>query len=233
MKLTWLGHSAYRIDLAKAVILIDPFLTGNPTFTLDRNEVVSGCTHVLLSHGHADHVGDTLDIAKETGATVFASYDLCMWLNARGLERFEPAGTGGTVHLDGFSASLTIAHHSATHLTEDGVSHGLGNPNGLVVKAEGERTLYHMGDTDIFGDMALINEIHEPKIGIVPVGDRFTMGARTAALACRRFFDFDMIVPCHYGTFPIIDQTADAFLTEMGGDAGKVQVCTVGSAVTC
>src|SRR5690606_31350666 len=100
----------------------------------------------------------------------------------------------------------------------------MGQPNGVVIKAKGEPVLYHMGDTDIFGDMALINEIHQPQIGIVPIGDRFTMGAKTAAMACRRFFTFDKIVPAHYGTFPMIDGSADKFLAVMGDQAARVTV---------
>ncbi len=92
-------------------------------------------------------------------------------------------------------------------------------------------TLYHMGDTDIFGDMALVNELYQPKIGIVPIGDRFTMGAKTAALACRRYFDFDTIIPCHFGTFGILDQNADAFLRKMGDDASKVAAMTQGGSI--
>lgn len=231
MNLTWLGHAAFRIELPSATILIDPFLTGNPAFTGDRDAAIQGCTHIVLTHGHADHVGDTLDIAARTGATVITNYDLCMWLNSKGLEKFDPTNTGGTVHHDGFSVSFTIAHHSSAQMTEDGVSHSLGFSNGVVIQAEGEKTLYHMGDTDIFGDMALIQELYAPQIGIVPIGDRFTMGARSAALACRRFFSFETVIPCHFGTFPIIDQTADGFLSEMGDAAGSVSIFEIGTPV--
>ena len=98
------------------------------------------------------------------------------------------------------------------------------------MKAEGENSLYHMGDTDLFSDMALIHELHKPDLAIVPIGDRFTMGAEAAAIACNRFFDFDKIIPCHFGSFPIIDQTADKFLAAMGEKASKVHVMTVGEA---
>ncbi len=231
MKLSWLGHSAFRVELAASTILIDPFLTGNPSFDGNREAAVSGCTHIILTHGHGDHVGDTLAIAQETGATVIANYDLCVWLNARGLEKFDPTNAGGTVHHDGFSVSYTIAHHSSAHLDENGLSHSLGSPNGIVLRADGEKVLYHMGDTDIFGDMALIEELHAPKIGIVPIGDRFTMGARSAALACKKFFSFETIIPCHYATFPILDASADKFLAEMGDAASRVNVCEVGRGI--
>lgn len=231
MKLTWLGHSAYRVELASSTILIDPFLTGNPSFDGNRDAAVAGCTHIILTHGHGDHVGDTLAIARDTGATVITNYDLCMWLNAQGLENFDPTNSGGTVHHGGFSVSFTIAHHSSAHLDANGISHDLGHPNGIVLQADGERTLYHMGDTEIFGDMALIEELYAPKIGIVPIGDRFTMGAKSAALACRKFFNFETVIPCHYGTFPILDASADRFLAEMGTEAASVTVCNVGAKI--
>ena len=99
----------------------------------------------------------------------------------------------------------------------------LGNPRGLVLHFPGDKTLYHMGDTDIFSDMALINELHEPTIGIVPIGDRFTMGGAVAALACRRFFNFETVIPCHFGTFPIIDQTPDNSSPGMEGSSIDVE----------
>ena len=232
MKLTWYGHSAFRIETARARILIDPFFEGNPSFDEKlRGEAIDGLTHIALTHGHFDHVGDTIAIAKETGATVIANFDLAQWLQHRGVENVDMGNTGGTVHHDGFSLTWVNALHSSAKLEEDGTSHDLGDPNGLVFHFEGAPTLYHMGDTDIFGDMALIAELHRPAVGIVPIGDRFTMGGAVAALACRRFFDFETIVPCHFASFPIVDQDADRFLAAMEGDAGKVRVPAVGEAM--
>lgn len=231
MKLTWLGHAAFRAEIGKATILIDPFFDGNPSFSGDKSEAMEGCTHIVLTHGHADHLGNTIEIAQTTGATVVANADLAGWLANRGVANVDPANTGGTVHHEGFSVTFVIAQHSSSFMSEDGVSHSLGSANGVIIKSDGEKALYHMGDTDIFGDMALIEEFHRPKIGIVPIGDRFTMNGEVAAMACKRYFDFDVIIPCHYGSFPIIEQTPVKFLKAMGEQDSKVRVPSVGEAL--
>jgi L-ascorbate metabolism protein UlaG (beta-lactamase superfamily) len=229
MKLTWFGHSAFRIEFGAARILIDPFLTGNPTFKGDPKRAAAGCTHVLLTHGHDDHRGDALEICKEEGAQLVGSAEVCDWFDGQGVKNVNPGNHGGAVDCGGFTVSFVNALHSSSTGYKPPIY--LGNPLGLIVQAAGEPTLYHMGDTGIFGDMALIAELYEPEIGLVPIGDRYTMGARLAAIACKRFFKFRRIVPCHYGTFPILDQTADKFLSEMGADKSKVLVPERGEAV--
>lgn len=233
MKIIWLGHAAFRIEIAEAVILIDPFLSHSPTGAkLDFDEITNDVTHIALTHGHDDHVGDTIRIAEEKGATVIANADLATWLGRRGVKKLEPANTGGTVFQDGFSVTFVNALHSSATVTEDGVSHALGNPNGLVFHFEDAPTLYHMGDTDIFSDMALINELHQPEIALVPVGDRFTMGGAVAALACQRYFPtLKTAIPCHYGTFGLIEPNADKFVAGMEGAKTQVKVLEVGGSL--
>ncbi len=218
MKITWLGHSCFRIETGSSVILMDPFLSGNPTFEatgLAKEAAWDGATHVLVTHGHGDHVGDTVAITKATGAKVVTNYDLLMWLAKQGVTAMDPMNTGGTTEQGDFAVSLVRADHSAG-LVEMDVGFPLGSANGIVVSPKQGPVVLHMGDTDIFSDMALISEIYAPRIGFVPIGDRFTMCARTAAMACQRFFAFDAVFPCHYGTFGLLDATADRFVELMG-----------------
>lgn len=231
MQITWYGHSAFRLDFKGNAVLIDPFFTGNPAFVSDKAAAIKGVSHILLTHGHSDHVGDALDIAKANGATVTTNYDLGMWLVSNGLEKFNPMNTGGTTDLGGFSVTMVRADHSSGDI-KDGMPIYLGNPCGILVKAPGEPTVYHMGDTDVFTEMGLIAELHEPKVAMVPIGDRFTMGARTAAFAVKRFFKLDAVIPCHYGSFPFVDATPDKFIAEMKGHATKVVVPEKGKPVT-
>lgn len=230
MKIIWLGHSTFRIETGGSVVLVDPFLTGNGTFEasgMSVDDAAKGVTHIVLTHGHDDHVGDTLDIAGKSGAMVATVYELALYLNGQGIENINPANPGGTLDCGDFDVSFVKAHHSSGTMV-DGKPLYLGAACGVVIRAEG-KSVYHMGDTEIFGDMALIDEIFEPKVGLVPVGDRFTMGAKTAAMACERYFDFDTVIPIHYGTFPILDQSADKFIAEARGQ--NVVVPKVGEAV--
>jgi len=229
MQVTWFGHSAFRLDFAGKAVLIDPFFTGNPAFVSDRNAAIKGVTHIVLTHGHSDHVGDALEISKQIGAPVIANYDLCMWLAAKGLEKFDPMNTGGTTEQGGFTVTLVRADHSSGDI-QDGMPIYLGNPCGVLIAAAGEPTIYHLGDTDIFSDMALIAEIHRPKVAFVPIGDRFTMSPKTAALAVNKFLKVETVVPCHYGSFPIIEKNADKFVAAMKSSATTVIVPEKGKA---
>ena len=234
MKLTWYGHSAFRVEMAGAQILIDPFLEGNPSWGKGWEGVADGVTHVLLTHGHDDHIGNALDICKKSGAQLVANFEICMYLAAKGVDgsKLNPGNQGGTVDCGGFTSTFVHAQHSSSTQTGGGNNLYLGNPLGLILHAPGEKSLYHMGDTDIFGDMALINELHQPEIGLVPVGDRFTMGGAVAALACRRFFKFETVIPCHFGSFPIIDKDASKFVAGMDGSGTTVTTPKVGEAIT-
>ena len=234
LQITWYGHSTFRIDTDGASILIDPFLSGNPKWDRGWEGPAEGVTHVLLTHGHADHIGDAVAIVSATGARLVACPEICTYLAGQGLDRAnaDSANHGGTVDCGVFTTTLVNALHSSSVPGEGGRSLYLGNPCGLVLHLPGDRTIYHMGDTDIFGDMALIGELHRPDIGIVPVGDRYTMGGAVAALACRRYFKFDKVVPCHYGTFPALDQDPAKFVAGMEGSNTEVVVADIGVAIS-
>ena len=232
MKLTWLGHSAVRLEMGSSVILIDPFLKGSPTFKGDYDAATAGVTHIIVTHGHDDHVGDTAEIATRTGAQVISNYEICMWLNGQGVTNINPGNTGGTVPCGEFTVTFTQALHSSGTV-KDGQSIYLGNPNGVVIKHPKAPTIYHAGDTDVFGDMTIIDELHRPKIGFLPIGDRFTMSAETAAFAVKRFFNFETVVPIHYATFEgYLAPNADGFVKALAGHKTRVLVPTILEAVT-
>lgn len=223
MRLRWFGHSAFRVETGSSVILIDPFLSMNPKWNGTLEEASAGATHVVLTHGHDDHIGDTVEICAATGAVLVACFEVGSYLASRGVTRLSPGNHGGEQRFDDFSVAFVPAWHSSSTRDADGRTIYLGNPAGVVITpSDGGGPLYHMGDTAIFSDMALVHEIYRPRVGIVPIGDRFTMGPEQAALACRKFFRFELAIPCHYATFPFLEPTADRFVAAMG--AGKVAV---------
>jgi L-ascorbate metabolism protein UlaG (beta-lactamase superfamily) len=208
--ITWLGHAAFRFVLSDGrVVYIDPWLTDNPSCPATERKV-SRCDMILLTHGHSDHVGDCLELVNRFNPVVFANYDLCTVLRKHaGKGRFEGMNTGGTLEIDGVRVSLTRAYHSSGVDSPEGPVYG-GMPNGVVLATKGVATVYHAGDTDVFTDMTLIAHLFEPKIAILPIGDRFTMSAKGAAIAAD-LLKPAAILPCHYQTFPILAQSADPF----------------------
>ncbi len=230
MKIIFHGHSSFRIETGSSVILVDPFFTGNPAAKATWQEAAKGCTHLLLTHGHGDHVGDTLDILKATDATLVANFEICSWLNGKGAANYSPGNHGGRISFGDFDAVFTNAWHSSADIVA-GTPVYLGNPAGFIIepKHEAGKTIYIAGDTGIFSDMKLINDLYKPVIGVLPIGDRFTMGADQAAFACRNFFDFKTVIPCHFASFKgFVDPDASRFLAAMGPDAGRVKVMAAG-----
>ncbi len=215
VQLTWLGHAAFRFDTPSGKrVYVDPFLTGNPKCPASEQQP-ERVDLILLTHGHGDHVGDTVDLAKRHGARVIAPVELRDSLELRhGLEggAGSDPNKGGTVDADGVKVTLTDANHSSS---DDELNY-TGEPVGLVVDVEGAVRLYFAGDTNVFGDMHLIRRLYEPDVAILPIGDHFTMGPREAAVALE-LLGTQRCVPCHYGTFPILRGTPDE-LRELAPD---------------
>ncbi|TVR20118.1 MAG: metal-dependent hydrolase [Anaerolineaceae bacterium] len=200
VKFTWLGHSAFSFDIDGHNVLVDPFLTGNQLAPIKPEDAAPEV--ILLTHGHGDHVGDTIDIAKRTGAMVAANFEVCNWLAAQGLENVNHMNPGGTLDLGWMRVKWTIAHHSSS--MPDG-SYG-GQPNGLLFTI-GDRKLYFAGDTSLFMDMQLIG-MEGLDVAFLPIGDKFTMGPEDSLKAIE-FLRPRHVVPMHYNTFdPIVQDVA-------------------------
>lgn len=212
MNILWLGHSGFRIEIEGAVLLIDPWLTGNPMFPSDRAaEATKGATHILLTHGHGDHLGDAVAIAKEADIPLVGMYDLMALLEKRDGVNITGFNKGGTVDLGGARVTMVNAVHSSTI---DGLA--AGSEAGFMI-AGGGQVIYLSGDTDIMADMDWMGDLHKPGIGILSAGGHYTMDMARAAYAARRYFNFHTVIPCHYRTFPLLAQNADVLQAELPG----------------
>ncbi|MCB2092793.1 MAG: metal-dependent hydrolase [Rhodobacteraceae bacterium] len=216
MNIIWLGHSGFRMEIEDAAILIDPWLTGNPMFPQERRaEAVNGATHILITHGHNDHTGDALAIAKELSIPVAGIYDLISYWEGR--ENIAGIGfnKGGTVDLGGARVSMVNACHSSSLTGKDGPVYA-GHESGYMIAGEGH-VIYVSGDTDIMADMGWMGDLHDPDIGILSAGGYFTMDMQRAAYAARKFFNFKTVIPSHYKTFPLLEQSAEALKSALPG----------------
>ena len=205
MDIRFLGHSAFTLSDADTTVLIDPFLTGNPTAAVQASELTPDA--ILLTHGHADHFGDTPEIAKRTGAPVVAITEIAGELSDDGLEAVD-CNFGGTATFDWGSVKLVPAWHSST--TPKGT---VSPPAGLVIDFKGT-IVYHLGDTALFSDLALVGRKRAVDIAIVPIGGHYTMDRHDAVDACD-FVGAKTIIPCHYNTFPAIEADAGAFQSDV------------------
>ncbi|MEO1677903.1 MAG: metal-dependent hydrolase [Pseudomonadota bacterium] len=215
MKITWLGHASFRIELGGEILLIDPWLEGNPVFPdARRNEAVQGATHILLTHGHGDHASEALTIARETAAPLVCVHEMAeAWDGQEGVSVIG-MGKGGTVKLGDVEATMVHATHSSSLDFAGGVY--AGGEAGYMIASEGH-VVYVSGDTDVMADMKVFQDLHEPDIGILACGGHYTMDIRRAAYAARTFFDFKIVIPCHYKTFPVLAQSAEPLRDALPG----------------
>ena len=216
MKITWLGHAGFRIEIAGRVLLVDPWLTGNPVFPQEkRAEAIAGATDILISHGHGDHAGDALGLARETGAPILCGHELAtLWSDADGASA-TGMGKGGTVKLGDVAVTMVHATHSSS-VDFGGALRYAGGEAGFVIAGEGH-TIYFTGDTDVMADMKIFADLHAPDIGLLACGGHYTMDMTRAAYAAKTFFDFKTVLPCHYRTFPLLAQSAQPLVDALPG----------------
>ncbi len=204
--LTWLGHAAFRFDTSDGKrVYVDPFLSGSPTCP-DAEREPERVDLILLTHGHDDHVGDTVALAQRFGCPVLAQVEVRGWLATKGLpeDMSQAFNKGGTVEPGDVRVTMTHANHSSS--APDGTY--AGESTGLVLSFDAAPAVYFAGDTNVFGDMGLIRRLYEPDVAVLPIGDHFTMGPREAAVALE-LLGVRRCVPCHYGTFPLLRGTPD------------------------
>ena len=202
IKVTWYSHACFLIETDKAALLVDPFLAGNPLAPVTAADIKAD--FIFISHGHGDHVGDSVQLAKQTGAMVVSNYEIQNWIAAQGVENSHPLHIGGGFDWPWGRVKLTIAHHGS--MLPDG-SYG-GNPCGFLFYIDGKK-IYHACDTGLFYDMKLIGE-EGIELAILPIGDNFTMGPDDALRAVK-LIEPKQVVPIHYNTFDVIKQDAQAW----------------------
>ena len=202
---TWLGHATFLFQSPGGKrIIVDPWITGNPS-SPESARKLGALDLMLITHGHGDHTGDAVPVARASGAQVVAPYEVSVWLQKKGLQNVVGMNPGGTLRVHGLAITMVPAVHSSS-VEEDGQIVYLGVAAGFVIRFETGLTIYFAGDTSVFGDMRLIGEMYQPAIGFLPIGDHFTMGPEQAAKACE-LVGLKQVVPMHYGTLPALTGT--------------------------
>jgi L-ascorbate metabolism protein UlaG (beta-lactamase superfamily) len=222
ISLTWLGHATFAVrSVTGKRLLIDPWVMGNPACPKELKQV-EGVDILLCTHGHFDHIGDAVEIARRHKPKVVGIFELCHWMSRKGVENTFSMNKGGTLEVDGIAVTMVHADHSCGILEDDGTIVYGGEGVGYVVRFENGFKLYHAGDTALFGDMRLIGELYRPDVALLPIGDLYTMSPREAAYAIR-LLGVKRVIPMHFGTFPALTGTPDA-LREAARDVEGLQI---------
>ena len=201
-KLTWLGHATFRIETSGGqTILIDPWVMGNPMCP-EKEKKVETVDNMLVTHGHGDHIGDAVEIAKKHSPKVVGIPEMCHWLEKKGVKQPAEMNKGGTQTVGDIKVTMVHADHSCGIQDGDQMVYG-GEACGYIVEFPGGLKIYHAGDTNVFGDMRIIHELYSPDIAMLPIGDHYTMGPHEAAYACN-LLKVKTVIPMHFGTFPML-----------------------------
>lgn len=228
-RITWLGHATVLIQTAKGTnFLIDPFITHNPKYP-SGYALPEQIHYILLTHGHGDHIGDALPVAKKHGSTVVAIFELASYIADKGIANTLGMNIGGTAQLGEVAATMVESTHSAAAQDERG-THYVGVATGFVLSIADGPVLYHAGDSSVFGDMKLIAELYHPEVAMLPIGGFYTMGPREAALAVR-FLKPKMVLPLHFGTFPPLTGTPEELSAHINDSSVEVIRCTPGKSI--
>ncbi|MCY4263122.1 MAG: metal-dependent hydrolase [Candidatus Dadabacteria bacterium] len=208
IEITYLGHSTFAVKSpGSKTVMIDPWIEGNPSCPEHLREV-EHVDIIAVTHGHFDHTSDVIPLCNKYSPKVVANWEICDWLGSKGVKNCMPCNKGGNVVIDGIRFTMTHAQHSSSMKEEDGTVVYGGETGGYIIKFENNYTIYHAGDTNIFGDMKLISEIYKPQLAMLPIGDLFTMSPLEASYACR-LLNPKWVIPMHYGTFPLLVGTPD------------------------
>jgi L-ascorbate metabolism protein UlaG (beta-lactamase superfamily) len=222
IEIQWLGHSTFKVRTPGGKrMLLDCWVDGNPACP-PALKAIDALDVMLITHGHFDHIGDAVKVAKATGATVVGIFEICHWLGQKGVANCSAMNKGGTQSVAGVQVTMVHADHSCGITEDDGSIVYGGEAVGYVVELENGYRIYHAGDTAVFGDMRLIGELYRPDLAMLPIGDLFTMSPREAALAVRLLGVRD-VIPMHWGTFPALTGTPER-LAELTADLPNLTI---------